>query len=440
MLDSMAGYVDTVPRNKSTRLNPDHWRFLKKAMRREGGPGLDVPGTISSVFSPTYWASKTRSGHARTSVFGRSWFKRVWAIQEIAMSARAVVVCGRSSTRWTKLEKAYGVSEVWELWKDGQYLRTLIDMRASIQAGAREDLGRVMSKVSCFPATESLGRICAILGLAEELPRDLEIEIDYTADTSSKSVEATRAAGRQSRPGEPNVRFSSDGRLLFLHGIVVDEIIEVGPVFGNIQPGYRPKLHGTRLRIGDVQLPRGCSPCLNSSKRVADAVGPGSYPGTNETRRQAWMGFLTGIAILKDGVAGEERTRSLMRYKEALTRPHHILGRGPGELPWSKKTCSRDREMPRMADSMFASFELISTLMEFMSKRRVARTSQGYVGLCDRYTEAGDHLALVGGVCVPVVLRPASEHRWLLIGQSYVYGAMHGELWSAERAASLCVE
>ncbi|KAG8425728.1 hypothetical protein J3459_009724 [Metarhizium acridum] len=390
MLDSMAGYVDTVPRNKSTRLNPDHWRFLKKAMRREGGPGLDVPGTISSVFSPTYWASKTRSGHARTSVFGRSWFKRVWAIQEIAMSARAVVVCGRSSTRWTKLEKAYGVSEVWELWKDGQYLRTLIDMRASIQAGAREDLGACHVQGVLFPGHGVAG--------------------------------------------------SSDGRLLFLHGIVVDEIIEVGPVFGNIQPGYRPKLHGTRLRIGDVQLPRGCSPCLNSSKRVADAVGPGSYPGTNETRRQAWMGFLTGIAILKDGVAGEERTRSLMRYKEALTRPHHILGRGPGELPWSKKTCSRDREMPRMADSMFASFELISTLMEFMSKRRVARTSQGYVGLCDRYTEAGDHLALVGGVCVPVVLRPASEHRWLLIGQSYVYGAMHGELWSAERAASLCVE
>ncbi|QLI71619.1 uncharacterized protein G6M90_00g086120 [Metarhizium brunneum] len=28
-----------------------------------------------------------------------------------------------------------------------------------------------------------------------------------------------QAAGRQSQPGEPNVRFINDGRLFFLHGI-----------------------------------------------------------------------------------------------------------------------------------------------------------------------------------------------------------------------------
>lgn len=53
--------------------------------------------------------------------------------------------------------------------------------------------------------------------------------------------------------------------------------------------------------------------------------------------------------------------------------PYHILGKGPGGLPWSKKIC-----LPS---------------------------------------------CLVGGYCVPVVLCPGSEHRWLFIGESYVYGA-----------------
>ncbi|KAF3769407.1 HET-domain-containing protein, partial [Cryphonectria parasitica EP155] len=54
MLEVMARYVDTVSKDKLVRLHPDKWHLV-------------------------------RSGHARTSVFGRAWFKRVWIIQEIAM-------------------------------------------------------------------------------------------------------------------------------------------------------------------------------------------------------------------------------------------------------------------------------------------------------------------------------------------------------------------
>ncbi len=81
-----------------------------------------------------------------------------------------------------------------------------------------------------------------------------------------------------------------------------------------------------------------------------------------------------------------------------------------------------------------------ASLMDYMAKRRVARTSQGYVGLCARCTEVGDRLALLDGVSVPVILRPVFLGRWRLGGESYGYGIWHGELWSEARAQSLCIE
>ena len=79
-------------------------------------------------------------------------------------------------------------------------------------------------------------------------------------------------------------------------------------------------------------------------------------------------------------------------------------------------------------------------LIEYLARRRVTRTSQGYIGLCNRYTEAGDRLALIDGVCVPIVLRPTLDGRWRIIGESYVYGVMHGELWFNDKVQSLCIE
>jgi hypothetical protein len=144
--------------------------------------------------------------------------------------------------------------------------------------------------------------------------------------------------------------------------------------------------------------------------------------------------------MMSDGITDEGKAKDAMCLEEAYMKPYHILGRGPGELPWSKKASLRDSQMPRIRLRMLYSNRIEGILMEYFAKRRVVRTSQGYIGLCNRYTEAGDRLALIDGVCVPVVLRPALGGRWRIIGESYVYGIMHGELWSSDKAQSLCVE
>ena len=46
------------------------------------------------------------SAAALTSFFSRPWFTMVWVIQELTLSAQAIVVCGKYQIDWNRVEKA----------------------------------------------------------------------------------------------------------------------------------------------------------------------------------------------------------------------------------------------------------------------------------------------------------------------------------------------
>ena len=193
MLETMNRYVNAVSMEKLVRLEPDKWRLLPKAMKKKkNATDIEANDFKRFRFDPVYWTTMIRSWHARMSLFERPWFKRVWVVQEIAMSRHAIVVCGRYSTSWSTLENTYRMSKFWDEWEDGQRLGLLVEMRASIQAGRRDNIGKVAQKVFHCEATEPMDRIYAILGLADQLPPGLEIAIDYEADNNAKIAEVTR--------------------------------------------------------------------------------------------------------------------------------------------------------------------------------------------------------------------------------------------------------
>ena len=497
MLETMNQYFNAVSMERFVRLEPDKWRLLQKAMKMKNASDIEANDFKRFRFDLVYWMTMLRSSHARISLFERPWFKRVWVVQEIAMSRLAIVVCGRYSTSWSTIENAYRMSWLWDEWEDGQRLGSLVEMRTNIQAGRRDDIGKVAQKVFHCEATEPMDRIYAILGLADRLPPGFEIAIDYEADNHTKIIEATRvclsmgddaqllfawhripladnsmhpswAWGLHPDPEQPTpqwqfcrtrtakhpfraagwglgksgLRFCQDGRLLFLRGIVFDEIVQTGPVFAPMQMSYGFRMYGSLIAVSNKGFPKHYARDLHASKQVADPARPGLYPGTNETRRQAWISFLTGIVMMSDEVTDEHKVREMMRFQESFMLPFHILGRGPGELPWGKhkEKSLRDPELPRMNISMFPSIKMRTLLMSYLAKRRIIRTSHGYMGLSDRHTQAGDCLALVEGLCVPIVLRPSKNKQWKLIGESYVYGVMYGESWSNDVVDNLCIQ
>jgi hypothetical protein len=369
MLEVMARYVERTPKEKLIRIHPDRWRVLKRAMQKNEFAEMEAielePSPVS--FNPAPYLTMLHARIRRTSVFGRAWFKRVWVIQEIAMSQCAVVVCGKYSTNWETVEKAFGVSIKWQYWEDGKFLQTLVEMRSSIQNGTREDLGSVILKAIYFQATKPVDRIYAILGLADSLPPTFTV--DYGTDTNTKFVETTRAClrltgnvelvlngcrnrlGKESvfpswafspepDPEQPtndrqfhraaaarckfqaagkqssmsSIHFSDDDRLLFLRGIVFDKIIEVGPTWDKGSWGY--PFRWTNF-LDPFKSVRRSIKHAYASKKVAYPRSPGVYPTKNETRHQAFIHFVTSIVAMSDG-STDERTRTTLLLEEAL--------------------------------------------------------------------------------------------------------------------------
>ncbi|KAF1955262.1 hypothetical protein CC80DRAFT_549467 [Byssothecium circinans] len=61
-------------------------------------------------------------------------------------------------------------------------------------------------------------------------------------------------------------------------------------------------------------------------------------------------------------------------------------------------------------------------------RRRLFKTRGGYLGTGARSVAAGDEVWIFHGAGVPFVLRPQPNGQYRLVGESFVYGVMHGEM------------
>jgi len=74
-------------------------------------------------------------------------------------------------------------------------------------------------------------------------------------------------------------------------------------------------------------------------------------------------------------------------------------------------------------------------MARFTRGRRVFRTDKNYLGCGLATLDVGDHVWLLSGAKVPVILRPLKNGRYILVGEAYVHGLMHGEGWPGEDGA-----
>ncbi|PMD48906.1 hypothetical protein L207DRAFT_376933, partial [Hyaloscypha variabilis F] len=54
-------------------------------------------------------------------------------------------------------------------------------------------------------------------------------------------------------------------------------------------------------------------------------------------------------------------------------------------------------------------------------------TSKGYVGWAHPLALPGDHIYILSGCTIPIVLRSRKEGGFVLVGDAYVQGIMEGE-------------
>ncbi|KAL3421145.1 ankyrin and HET domain-containing protein [Phlyctema vagabunda] len=125
-------------------------------------------------------------------IFQRSWFLRLWVIQELAVARKAVVYCGDCMTDWQTLEgcvraisahiRYSSISRVGQL----PFIYNLCHQNVTIPSMVRVDKTNLLSLIYCTrysKASEPLDRLYAIKDLLDV--EDPDISVDYSVSVAS---------------------------------------------------------------------------------------------------------------------------------------------------------------------------------------------------------------------------------------------------------------
>lgn len=91
---------------------------------------------------------------------------------------------------------------------------------------------------------------------------------------------------------------------------------------------------------------------------------------------------------------------------------------------WREDKSSSKNEFTRELATENSYFRLLAMTMR---NRTLLRTSSGRLGLAPAGARLGDVVCVLLGCRFPVVLRPAADHTYQVVGTSYIHGLMNGE-------------
>ncbi|KAI8631995.1 HET-domain-containing protein [Xylariaceae sp. FL1651] len=418
---------------------------------------------------------------AMNAFFSRSWFHRVWVIQEVSVSSNIVVRCGMYSLEWDSIAEARQSStESLE-----SCFRTLVSERRSFQTRQPRSLADLVSSSISAQATDPRDRIYAVMGLITSQNDQLDnIVVDYNMETQELLERVTRSCllstndanylllmDRGSQiPGHPSwvwspytcqyqperqyqfwsagyfsatldaksvLSFSLNHRIIQLRGYVFDLVTEIGPVIKPEPPDHWP---ANQSYLQWVQhLIRG----YLESCRLARTSPDQAYDGKPYSREEAFHRTL----IIWESRDSKEKNEAILRSiqfgkllfkcaKHVLTSP--ILACLSVTALWSWLNALWASLRFILGDEEVRQGIKIRKLYGYLDNRRVFITSKGYIGLASRLLAPGDELALIQGVRVPVVLRPLGQNK-RLVCESYVHGIMNGELWDPTKCGPVSV-
>ncbi|KAL8917848.1 MAG: hypothetical protein Q9172_005670 [Xanthocarpia lactea] len=138
------------------------------------------------VISDTAWQALGR-------LFGRSWYKRSWILQEVSASENVIVVCGPQSVPWTTFyfAAAYifyraGREPCPSPLKDSGYealftLCSLLFNSTMSEDSRRQETGllRLLTQFRHCEATDPRDKVYALLGMASDMPDDADLKRNY---------------------------------------------------------------------------------------------------------------------------------------------------------------------------------------------------------------------------------------------------------------------
>ena len=367
------------------------------------------------------------------SLISCPWFERLWIWQEIRLAKpNAILICGSDTLPWKSFRTAlFCLCEKAHLIKRISVFSDLFPVRVvKMFPLANSERGStflsLMDDTKHCKYADPRDRVYAILSLLESSSEAIDIEPDYTKRTSQvyhdvtlryinhfKSLKILTSSGLNDRPLEMPTWVPDwtvvDNPLPFRYGLAsgrttaevqyrgADILSVTGSVSATVQHVERMEARDYRSLIAEIQ------------RLAPQDVLQGSYIGS--------CSLLTAYCITLCANKFSDKYmppfEALPQFQQSLDFLSAILQPGTKQVP----EFSRGTHAARFLDNVWL----------YCKERSFVKTYEGYIGLAPRSAQPGDQVCVLLGCNVPMLLRPAANSQYEVVGSCYVHGLMDGE-------------
>ncbi|OAL54754.1 HET-domain-containing protein [Pyrenochaeta sp. DS3sAY3a] len=405
---------------------------------------LEAKKGLASLGQPAMQALK--------DFFSRLWWRRVWVIQEVAVSQSAIMLSGEQVIPFTHVRNFVNFAE-WacsahKIDNDPQFLDVYRHIKVRAVAICRHTLHTDRAKPGLLQsihniyvkkeaqATDPKDRIFAILGLLDN--DHVGIMVDYSKPCSAVYRDATRtlvqksdllilsyAAGIRENAAISVPSWVLDLTDAMVYPLGLDRRYRcLFSASGSVkQPTYQDMEDPDVLRVQVVW------------------VGKISYVGRPAQKLSKWqiIDFENWIEDLKILTAKSDLTRPADEINDIVWRTavadnlNDSTGlrrrTDPSDLD-SYKALHQSIEDFRNGneDTVFPKSLYVTEIQAVAPTRRGFRTANGLVGMGKETCRAGDDVFIILGHTTPFIFREQEPGVYSLLGEAYVHGAMDGSL------------
>ncbi|KAM6485223.1 heterokaryon incompatibility protein-domain-containing protein [Trichoderma sp. SZMC 28011] len=387
-------------------------------------------------------------------LFKRSWFSRMWTIQEVALPSQQLVrvLCGSVSLPWLYLAIALDMLRASDYkWGDWHSAMRLQAHLSGLLAEKREGSGAVnqsSNKRSLLEillygtekkCTDPKDRIFALFGIFQEL--DIIVPAPDYSETLGRIYAAATVAC-----------FTNDSCMEFLYHVPSEN--------------RRAGLPSWTVDWGDAAW-------TATDQRVTVAKKPFTASGMSSPSLQ----FSENTLRIQIQGSIVDRVRQVGQLLSVKSRQHSAINerlvwdglRMEANNGWNLDDTAEDihaafevftswvdlassaRSQSSGKDAEISRYALCETLLEYHSseeteqetvnlkfqlkimntcqRKRFITTENREIGLVPDIVQVGDVVALISGLHMPVILRPVNQGRFLYVCHAYIHGLMGGEKW-----------
>ncbi|KAL8945460.1 MAG: hypothetical protein Q9211_000025 [Gyalolechia sp. 1 TL-2023] len=383
----------------------------------------------------------------------RTWWTRVWVIQEVLSSNQVYAWCGRKKVEFACFVKLEGIRRDFVLIHipTQPFANILSNWSLNRQIMIRGDASLFdwMVDTHKFESTLRRDRIYALLGLSSEGSRNA-IKPDYSSRTPDTllSVQATAHFLIQQKTLLPlQSAFYRKADDLDLPSWVSDwstsQAGYVNLVFGSAYGACGQHKTTTPRFSPGVEHP---SSCPVDASLVLTGVIEGDILAALPMPEVPLYRGTDAVADLRSRILRRELTRSTCcTWKELYDLNTNDDAPDVGDSHYTEfwRTIIADRmfdgtgppgpEYGRHFQDWQAGIDsdgatdFRNAAVSRCAGRSFIRSQGGRPGLAPRNARAGDIICLFHGGNVPFILRPGESGRYTFIGEAYVYGIMQGE-------------